>query len=169
MELPILRQRAHLRLSPRARRVHETEDIVQSALYDFLRYVSQLRLPRAGVVEDCLLTILKRELVRAERGAWNRTELVEPEVMDEIPDLAPLPSSSYGRRLEVAMRGAALDRLEGQERRAVELKLEGMKPGEIARELGMAEGDTSRAFIRRAFSKFQKAYDWVANPAGKNV
>ena len=163
---PILRRRAHHRLSERARRVHDTEDIVQSAVYDFLKYLSQLRLEHSGVVEGCLLTILQRELVRAERGAWNRAELAEPEILDEIPDLAPLPSSSYARKVEIAMRKVALRTLEGQERRAVELKLEGKKPREIALELGMAEGDTSRALIRRALHKFQEAYARIENPGG---
>jgi RNA polymerase sigma factor (sigma-70 family) len=166
--VPILRRRAHHRLSQRARRVHDTEDIVQSALYDFLKYLSQMRLEHSGVVEACLLTILKRELVRAERGAWNRAELVEPEVLDEVPDFAPLPSSSYARRIEEAMRRVALRGLGEQERRAIELKLEGKKPGEIALELGMVEGDTSRALIRRAFNKFQEAYARIENPGGKN-
>jgi len=166
--LPILRRRAHHRLSQRARRVCDTEDIVQSALYDFLKYLSQLRLEHSGVVGACLLTMLTRELTQAERQAWNRAELAEPEVLEQVPDAAPLPSSAYARKIEEAMRNAALRSLEGQERRAVELKIEGKKPREIALELGMAEGNTSRTFIRRAFQNFQEAYARLENPSGKN-
>ncbi len=166
--VPILRRRAHHRLSQRARRVCDTEDIVQSALYDFLKYLSQLRLEHAGVVEACLLTMLTRELAQAERQAWNRAELAEPEVLEQVADPAPLPSSAYARKIEEAMRNAALRTLEGQERQAVELKLQGKKPREIAPELGMTEGNTSRTFIRRAFHKFQDAYARLENPSGKN-
>ena len=32
----------------------------------------------------------------------------------------------------------------------------------------VAEGNTSRTFIRRAFHKFQEAYGRLENPSGKN-
>ncbi len=166
--VPILRRRAHHRLSQRARRVCDTEDIVQSALYDFLKHLSRLRLEHSGVVEACLHTMLMRELAQAERQAWNGAELDEAEDLEQVPDPAPLPSSAYARKIEEAMRSAALKTLEGRERRAVELRLEGKKPREIALELGMDEGNTSRTFIRRAFHKFQEAYARLENPSGKN-
>jgi len=164
--VPILRRRAYHQLSQRARGVHDTEDIVQSALCDFLRHVSHTRFEHSGVVES-LFTTLQREVIRAERGSWNRAESLEPETLDDSPAFAALPFSSYGRKVEAAMRRVAMDALDEQERRAIELRLEGWKPQEIARELGMPEDDTARAFIRRAVEKYQAAYDSLAESARK--
>ena len=61
------------------------------------------------------------------------------------------------------MKRVALRTLDERERQAVELKLEGRKPREIALALGMAEGNTSRVFILRALQKFQEAYARLEN------
>ena len=126
--------------------------------------MARLRVEHAGALEAYLLQILSREPAKAERQARNRPEVTEPSDLEEIPDPSPFPGSAYAQRLAEAMKSAALRTLDDRERQAVELKLEGRKPREIALALGMAEGNTSRAFILRAFQKFQEAYTRPENP-----
>ena len=156
--LPELYARATGRLSDGARRLQDTSDIVQDVISEFLAGVDGVQYLHQGSVRAYLTTMIRTHLAQAERANRKRVEDSDVAGADQVPApetpaIAGLEFEREGKIVQQALAG-----LSDEERRAVVLTSHGLKPREIARELGRPPGNTTRTFIRRSIQKYKAEF-----------
>jgi len=146
---PVLKRMAHGRLPARARSLQDTDDIVQSTLISAFNHLEAFEPRRSGSFLAYLRQILSNKIVDAVRHG-NRIPEHEPisEMMTD-GNRSPL-EEALGMELFAAYQ-AALDKLNPQQRDAVQLRLEGGRSySEIALEIGSPSANAARMLIERA-------------------
>lgn len=116
---------------------HLAQDVTQNVFVRLYRHLREVRDPVAW-----LMRVTHNEAMRAMRGRGMRME----EIPEDVPDAAGDPAHLY-EGVEIV---AALDALPASAREVLVLAYyEDLRPGEIARLLGLPEG-TARSRLSRA-------------------
>ena len=150
--LPRLQRWTHGRLPESARRLVETNDLVQDVLLNTIRHVEHFEV-RAGAgfhsyLRQACMNRLRDEIRRLGR----RPESVE--LHDELRDEGPSPFDSALSRDERDRYERALSRLKPDDREAVIARLElGCEYEEVAQALGKASVNAARMAVVRAIDR----------------
>ena len=147
--LGLLRRWAHGRIPPRARRLADTSDLVQTTLLNTLDGVKKFEPRREGAFLAYLRTILLNEI----RALLRR--------VDRRPQMAPLPSDVRDFRpspLAEAIGAQALESYEAavadlteEQRQAVVLRVEmDFTYPQVAEAMGSSSPDAARMLVARA-------------------
>ena len=148
--LPALRRFAHGRLPRGARRLLDTDDLVQSTMLRALEHVDRFEARREGA----FLAYLRQILVNLVRDAaredarWGNLELPTDELPD--PRAGSILDEAIGRE-EAEIYERALGRLPARDREVVVLRVELSWPhARVAEATGCASANTARMVASRA-------------------
>ncbi len=146
-------ERVFLLLVARTRDQETARELVQEVLFAVLR-----ALRNGHLREGQRLSAYVHGTARNLANNYLRQRGRQPVVVPVDPDLFPTHSSDQFESSErLRLVGRALDRLEAAERRILHLTLvEGLKPGEIARQLGLTP-EVVRTRKSRAVKKVTEA------------
>jgi RNA polymerase sigma-70 factor, ECF subfamily len=155
--LPRLSRWASGRLSPGARDLEDTSDVVQEALIRFLDKVDDFTPRHPGALLAYLRTAIMNRMRDASRALARRPDRVGLDLSDNerpIPARDPSPFEQCVARETAERYETALERLSVDERAAVVLKVElDADNAEIAEALGRPSADAARMFVHRAILK----------------
>jgi len=155
-ELPWLRAHVHRRLGPQLRRRGETEDYVQEALIDALRYgprfvvadEARLRALLGRIVENTLRDQVERHEAQ-KRDVGREEPLPSGSVLDLDTGRVTRPSEAAAAREAEAWVRLALELLDPEDRRAILMReWEGRSFPEIGAALGVGENAARMRFQR---------------------
>jgi RNA polymerase sigma factor (sigma-70 family) len=147
--VPALRQWARGRLSQRARRVAETQDVVQAAVLSALPHLHTF-VPRGpGALQGYLREAVRNRIIDIARSVVRHPDPVE--LVDEHADHGPSPLTQAVGRERLEQMRAALAKLKPAEREAIVAKfVQGRSLDEVAKVLGKPTANAARMAVSRA-------------------
>lgn len=165
-DLPWIRDHVSKRLGPLIRRANDTQDIVQEALVEVLRYGPRFLLQDHGHFRALLAKIVENELrmeherLTAQKRDMRRERRLQTAVsaISLDPDLKPptQPDEAAERNEMQTWMRLALEFLDPEDRRVILLhEWEGQTFAEIGKELGIGENGARMKF-NRALPKLAK-------------
>jgi RNA polymerase sigma factor (sigma-70 family) len=147
------------RLSPGARRLQDTSDIVQDVLIQFFTRIQDLQLRHDGALVAYLRTAIRNRIRDAARRVACRPEGLATTLPAEsaMESRLPSPLEECAGSDSVVRYEAALEQLEDDERTAVFLKVEtDYSNAGIAAALMSPSVDAARMFTGRAIAKLAR-------------
>jgi len=154
--LTLLRLWAHGRLPPRARRLADTEDLVQTTLLRALDGVSRFEPRREGAFLAYLRKILLNEIRTALRRV-DRGPRLEP-LPEEVGDTRPSPLEEAIGTEAAEWYEAALSALSEEQKEAVVLRVEmGFSYLQVAEAMGSPSADAARKVVSRALIRLSES------------
>lgn len=153
--LLVLQRMAHGRLSPHARRLCDTNDLVQDTVLRALSHLNEFRPRGQGSLLGWLRRILINRLTDVGRSAAASPGHVE--LGESLPADAKSPLEEVVTREELRIFEAALSRLTPQRQEAVILFVElGCSYSEIAQLLGKPSANAARMTVQRGLGDMAK-------------
>ena len=147
--LGLLRRWAHGRIPPRARRMADTSDIVQTTLLNALDGVKKFEPRREGAFLAYVRTILLNEIRDLLRQV-DRRPLIEP-LPSDVKDHRPSPLAEAIGAQALESYEAAVASLTKEQRQAVVLRVEmDFTYPQVAEAMGSRSPDAARMLIARA-------------------
>lgn len=153
--LPRMRRWATGRLSPAARGLLDTEDIVQETVVKTIRNIEHIDVQREGALQAYLREALRNRFSDAyRRVAWRGPEAA---IESNLPALDPSPLEVAIGSETLARYDAALRRLKPEDREAVILRVELCYDYvEIAGLLGKSSPAAARVAVSRALARLAR-------------
>lgn len=153
--LPLLRRWAHGRVPPRARRLADTDDLVQTALVRALNAVERFEPRREGAflayLRKILLNRLRTAVQRADAGPVLRS------LPDRLPGARPSPLEEAIGAEAMSAYEAALDSLTEDQHQAVVLRLEmGLGFQQVAEAMESPSADAARMLVARGLARLSE-------------
>jgi RNA polymerase sigma factor (sigma-70 family) len=149
--LALLKRWAHGRVPPRARRLTDTDDLVQATLLRALNAVPHFEPRREGAFLAYLRTILLNQLRTAVKRAEAGPPLGSLPSQLEAPDTSPLEQAVGAEVLEAYE--AALATLTEEQQQAVVLRIElGLSFQQVAEAMESPSPDAARMLVARGLA-----------------